>query len=134
MKPEQKIILYVDDDADDRDLLSEAIQKVNPDIKVVLAENGLVALDYLHKAKEEHTTLPRLVVLDLNMPFLDGKETFDRIKKDPELQAVRVIVFSSSEKPMDKALFNSQGVEYFSKPANFSYMNTIASHMVQTCY
>ena len=133
MKPEQKIILYVDDDADDRDLLSEAIQKVNPEIKVVLAENGLVALDYLHMAKVQHMALPCLVVLDLNMPFLDGKETFDRIKEDPELQTVRVIIFSSSEKPNDKALFNGQGIEYFSKPASFSYMNAIASHMVEAC-
>jgi len=133
MIAKQKIILYVDDDADDREFLCDAIHKANPEVEVVQAENGLEALDYLNSNKENHNRLPCLIVLDINMPLLDGKETFHCIKNDRVLQALPVIVLSSSEKPADKDLFNNLGVEYFTKPTNISYLSTIASRMVSVC-
>ena len=131
MCDKEKFILYVDDDADDREMLTEAIHKADPMVKVRLAENGLQALHVLHEVKK--TRLPCLIVLDLNMPFLDGKEVFQRLKNDEELDGVPVLIFSSSEKPDDKAGFNSMGIEYFSKPSHFSHLEQIASHMVSIC-
>lgn len=133
MKEKQKIILYVDDDADDRELLADAIHIADPAMEVKLAENGLKALEYLQTIKDTDDGLPCLIVLDLNMPFLDGKETFERIKKDTALQAVPVIVFSSSEKPQDKAMFNRLGIDYFTKPSSISYMGEIVNHMISVC-
>ncbi len=133
MTAKHKVILYADDDADDREFLADALHEANADVEVVFAENGLQALEYLNTLKENTAKLPCLIVLDINMPFLDGKETFERIKKDNTLQTVPVIVFSSSEKPQDKDMFSKQGIEYFIKPSNISYMNSIASHMLSVC-
>lgn len=133
MMADHKIILYVDDDADDREFLKEAIQRTNPEVEVALANNGLEALDYLSARKESNSQLPCLIILDINMPFLDGRETFERIKKEQRLRQVPVIVFSSSEKPADKQLFNSLGIEYFTKPTSLSYMNEIVAHMINVC-
>lgn len=130
MTQQQKTILYVDDDEDDRDILSHAIKEVSPDVGVVLAEDGLRALDYLNRQKERNAQLPGLIVLDINMPYLDGRQTFEKIRSNPGLKNIPIIIFTSSENPQDKALFNSLGVELITKPDNIDYMNKIVSYMV----
>lgn len=133
MTANHKIILYVDDDEDDREFLKDAIKKTDPEVEVALANNGLEALDYLSARNDSKAQLPCLIVLDINMPFLNGKETFEKIKEDQRLQQVPVIVFSSSEKPADKQMFNALGVEFFTKPTSISYMNQIVHHMIDVC-
>ena len=134
METYPKVILYVEDDPDDSEFLCDAISRQDPDVKVILAENGLKALDCLFALKDTHAQLPSLIVLDINMPFLDGKQTFERIQKDEELQAVPIIVLSSSSKPGDKALFNSLGIEFFTKPCDLSYFDSMVSHMIDVCH
>jgi CheY-like chemotaxis protein len=101
MKTECKSILYVDDDPDDREFLYNAIKNINPDIEVILAENGLEAMEYL-KSIQANKDLPGLIVLDLNMPLLDGRETLKRIKDDPALSSLKVVVFTTGENPNEK--------------------------------
>jgi len=127
-----KTILFVEDDEDDRELISEVINKVNSSVETIFAENGLHALNYLTGVKEK-SALPCLIVLDLNMPVLDGKETYRKIKDELKLEAVPVIIFTSSYNPNDKKLFSSMGVEYINKPTNFSYMGDIIRHMIGVC-
>ena len=128
-----KKILYVDDDSDDREIFYEAIKGHAPEADVVFAENGLQALDYLNETLTHHSDLPCLIVLDINMPYLDGKETFHRIKKDNRLQDVPVVIFTSSEKPSDKDLFIQLGTEFITKPNDYKYMHQIADHMLAFC-
>lgn len=130
MTQQQKTILYVDDDEDDRDILSHAIRAISPDVGLVLAGDGLSALDYLNRQKECNAQLPGLIVLDINMPYLDGRQTLEKIRSNPALQNIPIIIFTSSENPQDKALFNSLGVELITKPDNIHYMNRVASYMV----
>lgn len=130
MTQQQKTILYVDDDEDDRDILSHAIREVSPDVGLVLAEDGIRALDYLNRQKERNAQLPGLIVLDINMPYLDGRQTLEKIRSNPGLKNIPIIMFTSSESPQDKALFNSQGVELITKPDNIHYLNRIVSYMV----
>lgn len=125
-----KSILYVDDDPDDREFLADAIATINPDIKVIPAENGIKALEYLDSTKNDQ--LPCVIILDLNMPFLNGRETFDRIRTNTALNEVPVVVLSSSEKPHDKDFFNNRGIEYFTKPTDILHLNDIASHVLST--
>jgi CheY-like chemotaxis protein len=133
MSEENKSILYVDDDADDREFFVDAIKTISPFADIVLAENGVQALDYLDKTLNASASLPSLIVLDINMPLLDGKETFQRIRKDQRLQNVPVVIFTSSFKPADKELFNNQGIEFITKPSDFTYMNNIANRMLSYC-
>ena len=133
METKQKIILYVDDDEDDRELLTDAIQQANSDIEIVLAKNGLEALDYLLRQKKGGDPLPGLIVLDLNMPFLGGKETFQQLKADPDLQNVPIIVFTSSERPADKALFDQLGIEYIVKPTSVRHIGEVVNHLLEVC-
>lgn len=129
---EEKTILHVDDDADDRELLQEVMQKVAPEVQVTYAENGLSALKVLNEGKSLKS-LPCLIVLDLNMPFLDGKQTYEKIQADPELKNIPLIVLSSGQNPADKNLFAKQGVAYFAKPVEFSVLKEIATHISNLC-
>lgn len=132
MNWEDKTILYVDDDADDREMLGDAVRNVAPEVQVTYAENGLQALELLEQ-KRAAQTLPCLIVLDLNMPFLDGRQTYERIKTDPLLNSIPLVILSSGENPSDKALFKREGISYFTKPIEFAAMKNIASQMVTYC-
>ena len=125
-------ILCVDDDCDDRYLLSEAIKEVAPHLEVVEAENGLAALSILEEAKQSDS-LPCLVVLDINMPLLDGRQTLDRIQKDVGLQNLNVVVFTSSENPNDNAFFKSKGVQFVTKPFDHHYFAPIVKGFLNFC-
>jgi CheY-like chemotaxis protein len=113
-----KTILFVEDDEDDRELISEVINKVNSSVETIFAENGLHALNYLTGVKEK-SALPCLIVLDLNMPVLDGKETYRKIKDELKLEAVPVIIFTSSHNPNDKKLFSSMGGRVYKQANKF---------------
>lgn len=126
-------ILFVEDDMDDREFFLETIQKIDPSMEVVLMENGVEAMQYLGQVQEEAARMPGLIVLDLNMPYLDGRQTFQRIRSEARLANIPVIIFTSSLNPNDKAFFNDQGVEFISKPFDFKYMNSIVSHMLSVC-
>ena len=126
-----KNILIVEDDIDDQELLLEALNEVNPYVNVVFAENGVEALSYLSKVKQVDGQLPGLIILDLNMPCLNGKETYQKIKEDKQLNEVPIVVFTSSHNPQDKAMFNKLNVEFISKPYDFKVMNTIVGRMLE---
>ena len=127
-----KTILYVDDDADDRELLGEFMQKISPELKVIFAEDGLHAMELLDVTKKSKH-LPCLIVLDLNMPYLNGIQTFERIKDDTELKRIPIVILTSGENPADKSFFSKEGILYFTKPVKLSDMEKLASELKIQC-
>lgn len=130
MNPD-RTILFVEDDPDDREMLSQVVNDLNPSIHAAFAENGIKALEYLDAAKQ--AKLPCLIVLDLNLPILDGKETFRKIRNDTSLGRVPVVIFTSSHNPNDKAMFHELGIEFITKPNSFAHMSPIVSRMISAC-
>lgn len=128
-----KRILVVEDDADDRELLLDAVAEQQPQVEIAVAENGLQALEYLATAVRDGNRPPCLIVLDLNMPFLDGRGTFERIRNDADLRNIPVIIFTSSLNPNDRAHFTSLGAEFISKPTSRKVLSEVAAHMVRVC-
>lgn len=130
MNTEQKTILYVEDDEDDRSFFCTAMQETHPEIKVVVVENGQEALDYLENAKAGNN-LPQLVVLDLNLPLVDGKQFLAQLQGDAGLYAVPIVVFSSSENPADAAYMYSKGISFVNKPYNISSMPVLLDLLLE---
>jgi CheY-like chemotaxis protein len=128
-----KIILYVDDDEDDRDLLSDAVLSQDPQTRIDEAKNGLEAINYLIDSMQTGNSLPCVIVLDLNMPFMDGRETFEKLKADPILTKVPVVILTTSPSPNDKAYFDKKGIELMIKPNHISYLDPIARSILQYC-
>ncbi len=93
------IVMLVDDDEDDREFFCEAVDNIDKSLKCVKLENGEKALQYL---KNEEYPMPDYIFLDLNMPRLDGKECLVEIKKIDHLKQVPVIIYTTSNHPLDK--------------------------------
>jgi CheY-like chemotaxis protein len=116
-------ILCADDDPDDRELLCEAIERMHPAYRVVHAKNGQEAYQWL-EAAEKRQELPCLVILDINMPVMDGKQALGKIKGTEGLSQVPVVMFSTSSNPMDKLFCDRYGVELVTKPSSMKVLET----------
>ncbi|MBD0297073.1 MAG: response regulator [Flavisolibacter sp.] len=126
-------VLCIDDDPDDLQMLREALSTVDPKYTVVEASDGVEGMAQLEKMKQSEA-LPCLVVLDINMPKMDGRETFLSIRSDKELTDIPVVVFSTSNSMMDKMFFERKNVAYFTKPINFHELVEVASEMLRYCH
>jgi CheY-like chemotaxis protein len=113
-----KQLLCVEDDEEDCAWIKEAANKVNPELVFVHKSDGRDALDYLWMLREEGV-LPCLMLMDINMPKLNGRDTAVQIKTDPFLQAMPIVIFSTSSNSMDKIFFDKLDIEMITKP--FSY-------------
>lgn len=112
-------ILFVDDNPGDRALARETIEESCPTTQMHTACDGEAALSFLRR-EGVHSNAPRphLIILDFNMPRMDGIETLRVIKADHDLKAIPVIIFSSSTAPTDLYLaYGLQANAYVIKPS-----------------
>ncbi len=129
---EKSYILLVDDDPDDLMLLREAIETLDENFSVSECKDGRSAINYLKENHSYHSPLC-LVVLDINMPILDGREVLAIIKSDPALKNLPVVVFTTSTNPADKNYCAQFNVEMLSKPFNLSMLKEVAGKIVAYC-
>jgi CheY-like chemotaxis protein len=112
-------ILLVEDNQDDYDATVRSLKKnhlINP---VHWCKNGQEALDYL-KSKETESQKPSLILLDLNMPGIDGRQVLERIKADPKLRSIPVIILTTSSDSKDvEQCYNIGASTYIQKPVSF---------------
>jgi CheY-like chemotaxis protein len=117
-------ILIADDDADDRLMASEALEESRLANDLRFVEDGEELLDYLyHRGKfagEGAAPRPGLILLDLNMPRMDGREALREIKGDPALRSIPVVVLTTSKAEEDIYRTYDLGVNSFiTKPVQF---------------
>ena len=110
-----KFVLYADDDVDDKDWVRDACRAIDSGLNVVFVNNGRQVIDYLGSA--ENTLLPSLIVLDLNMPEMDGRQTLQKIKADPQYQHIPVAIVTTSTNKIDREVCQRLGASvYLTKP------------------
>jgi|SRR4051812_40717761 two-component system response regulator len=124
-KIEQKhCILVADDDTDDQFMLKEAFASLNFDKEIRTVENGEELLDYLTmKGKYSDTSLPipKLILLDLNMPKIDGRQCLRLIRTNPQYSKIPIIIFSTSNNPEDISQSYELGANsYIIKPYSYN--------------
>ncbi len=132
MSEPTKTILCVDDDADDLILLKQAIHKIDSGYQIIEANDGVQALDILHHMKDTNN-LPCLIVLDINMPRMDGKQTLVEIQQHDTLSSIPVVMFTTSSSMLDKKFSDSKKVEMITKPINESNLITTARKFLNYC-
>jgi two-component system, response regulator len=119
-------ILICDDDSDDRELTRQALHDAHVSNAVYFVADGEQCLDYLHQRGEfagETGRAPRpgLILLDLNMPKMNGREVLTAIKRDPVLLDIPVVVLSTSRHDEDIVRSYQLGVNSFiTKPVSFA--------------
>lgn len=128
---QQRRILVVDDDANDAELTLRALARLDLGDKVDVARDGQEALDYLEYRgafAERSSGDPAVVLMDLKMPRLDGLETLARIRKNPGLSHIPVVMLTSSRADGDLRKSYELGTNaYVVKPVAFEqYLATVA--------
>ena len=122
-----------DDDPDDRVLMKEALEENMLPSVLHFVEDGKELLDYLKKRGKfalAETFHPGLILLDLNMPKVDGREALRLIKSDPQLRRIPVVVLTTSRAQEDIFKTYDLGVNSFiCKPVSFKELVNVASEI-----
>lgn len=120
-------ILYVDDDSDDCYFLGLSLSETGTNADLVCASDGQAAVDYLNSISS--SDLPGLIILDLNMPKWDGRQTLNYLKHEPRLANIPVVILSTSESKNDREAGKVLGASsYYKKPYHFAgYKEIITS-------
>jgi two-component system response regulator len=117
-------ILLVEDNEDDIALTLRAFRKANIANTVVVARDGVEALDYLFgtgaHAGRDPTQVPAVILLDLKLPRLDGLEVLRRLRGDPRTRLARTIILTSSREELDvQQSYELGACSYIRKPVDF---------------
>jgi CheY-like chemotaxis protein len=125
---DNKIILLVEDNPDDEALTRRALEKNNFQAELVVAHDGVEALDYLFAtgtyAGRDTSVMPQIVLLDLKMPKVDGLEVLSRLRADHRTRLLPVIILSLSNEELDIIEGYSLGANsYIRKPVDFVQFN-----------
>lgn len=121
-----KAILLIEDDMVDAMTVQRALKELRVTNRLVHVENGEEALAYLRDPDQD---LPCIILLDLNMPIMNGIEFLQAAKADPNLKRIPVIVLTTSEEQEDKVESFSLGIAgYMRKPVDYrQFVETIRS-------
>ena len=120
----EKVILLVEDNPDDEDLTLRALKKANVRNEVVVAHDGVEALDYLfgtgNNVGRDTSVVPQIVLLDLKLPRIDGLEVLKRLRADERTKLLPVVILTSSKEEQDLINGYSLGANsYIRKPVDF---------------
>ncbi len=120
-------VLLVEDSPGDVRLTQEAFHDANRSVRLHVASDGVEAMAFL-RHQGAHTSAPRpdLILLDLNLPKMDGREVLARIKEDETLKTIPTIILTTSENEADIAKsYQLQANCYLSKPVQLDQFETL---------
>ncbi|GGK98128.1 response regulator [Deinococcus radiotolerans] len=118
-------LLLVEDELADAELFQDMLVEVAPDIQVTHVEHGQAALDHLTRTQPGR---PDLIVLDLNMPVMNGHDFLAQAKTIPALRGIPVLVLSTSDHPEDiHRAYDGQASGYVLKPGTYQEYTQVLS-------
>lgn len=130
--PSKPTICVADDDPDDRELLLEAFQKITDSHHLMAVNSGKALFDYL--SVMDDSELPCLIVLDYNMPGLDGKQILTYLQNSNRYRHIPKVIYSTSNSFRDKKEFLAIGAnEYLTKASSHKEILNSARKMLSYC-
>jgi len=126
------VVLLVEDEPGDAYLTTAAVHSVRADVQVQVVEDGVEALDYLHRRGDyADARRPDLVLLDLNLPRKDGRQVLAEVKSDPALASIPVVVMTTSSAARDIVeAYSLHANCYVTKPVDLARYQLVVG---QTC-
>lgn len=125
-------ILYADDDADDQAFLNESVTSCGLPANIITVGNGEEAISYLQEVDHQH--MPSLILLDLNMPRLNGKQTLSYLKAHPQFAQIPVVILTTSANTAEQKQCHQIGAtSYFVKPLHIKGYQTLVHQIADIC-
>ncbi len=123
-------IFLADDDFDDRQLFSEALEELPFLVEVVTFDNGVTLMAELLKPE---TKLPDLIFLDLNMPLMNGEECLADIRDESKFANIPIIIYSNYlDIPKVELLYSKGANRFLKKPEQFSKLKSALSYCIES--
>lgn len=128
----KNIVLCADDDTDDLELVQEAFARYANNVEVVTTKDGIQTCAYLESLSENDPS-PCLIILDMNMPLMNGKEVLKKIRTYPRFESIPVVLFTTSSLPQDYDFAKKYRAGFVTKPLDVSQMEVITELFIDHC-
>ncbi|RYF78766.1 MAG: response regulator [Chitinophagaceae bacterium] len=130
--PPKSLVLYADDDADDRELIADAFREFSSSIELVTFHEGEALLHFMKNLTPLQPS-PCLIILDINMPRLDGKETLQKIRAMNEYANVPAVLFTTSTLPSEAEFARCYDAGFVTKPLHNRQIRSIIHELIDNC-
>ena len=128
----KSIVLYADDDPEDRELVVDAFHPYNHHVEVITFPEGKSLLAYLQYLPP-HAQGPCLVILDINMPMMNGRETLQQLRQLKRFDSVPVVLFTTSSMPHDREFAHRHNAGFITKPVEMVELERITEEFISFC-
>lgn len=130
--PPKNLVLYADDDPDDLRLVNEAFKDYAHTVEIIVFSNGEELIQYCLELDPFQPT-PCLIIIDINMPQLNGKQTLKKIREIDSLKEVPVVLFSTSTLPSEAAFARSFDAGFVTKPFDVDQIQGVIDQFIDHC-
>ena len=127
-----RYIIFADDDADDLELITGFFKQFNREISVLEFKDGKEVLKFLDDFAL-NANAPMLIILDINMPRMNGKETLMAIRQHPNYQHIPVMLYSTSNDSRDKLFCQKFNASWVNKPSDVEGVKQVARIIADFC-
>ncbi len=127
-----RYIIFADDDADDLELITGFFKQYNRTVNVLEFRDGREVIKFLDDFATT-TSIPLLIVLDINMPRLNGKETLKAIRKHPDYKHIPVVLYTTSTNDADEEFCRQYGASWVSKSLTIDGVRQTAKVLAEFC-
>lgn len=125
-------VLWADDDHEDLEMFRDVLVELTPEYEIVEFENGKAVLDYLEVQTSDN--YPCLIILDMNMPVLNGRDTLTILKRDARFSPIPVVVFTTSSSPLDMMFCKQFNTDMLTKPPSYDSIREVVQRLITYCH
>ena len=128
----KSIVLYADDDQEDLELVQDAFSRYSKNVQLIQCCDGLEALSYLNNIPESEP-MPSLIILDINMPKMNGKEVLQQIRELDRFKKTPVVMFTTSSMQSEISFAEQYNAGFITKPSDQRQMEVIIKNFIDHC-